>query len=80
MSMCPKLKQLTRALQLHHPDYSFTECIVETPDLHSFPQWHSCDRPQRFFLDISFCVPGQRIKTTQRKEQSQEADHSQALE
>lgn len=41
ISICPKLKQLTRALQLHQPDYSFTECTVETPDLYNFPQWHS---------------------------------------
>lgn len=38
--MCPKWKQLIRALRLHHPDYSFTNCTVETADLPNFPQWH----------------------------------------
>lgn len=35
-----KLKQLSRALQFHLPNCSFTNSTVETPDLHHLPQRH----------------------------------------
>lgn len=35
-----KLKQLSRALQFHLPDCSFTNSTAETPDLRHLPQRH----------------------------------------